>query len=447
MNRRRLVALFGAAAISATLLVAACGDSTTDGATDGPGSGPDSAEVDAAADDRTTIDAADAADAADAFDPFAFDASFYPTFPDPDGGAAMQITLGDNRSCAVLAEPGDAGGKLECWGDNTDGTLLGKPLVMPLDAVLESPRALTLLHVAEMQLGGEACARTANGNVYCWSASALPTAPIVTNAKAITTGTDHSCALLADGRVTCWSGKDNWNASPQVGVTPKPTPNLVATAVVAGEGVTCAIRASDHKVVCWGAGDDGAGGTVGCAAPCELKPLVFGADDASALHVPDHELRINRQSLCGLDSANILWCGSLYIVNPAIGLAYAGSELRDGKDGGLPLASLAQGPSTSCGIAEDPVTHARRVVCWGANPNGAAGAPPAVPVVDIRSPATIAGIASPVEVSVGDHHACARESSGVVKCWGGNDLGQLGLGAIQPDQALFTAVPVSGLAP
>jgi len=33
-----------------------------------------------------------------------------------------------------------------------------------------------------------------------------------------------------------------------------------------------------------------------------------------------------------------------------------------------------------------------------------------------------------LEVSVGAHHSCARLPDGSVKCWGGNDLGQLGLG-------------------
>ena len=55
----------------------------------------------------------------------------------------------------------------------------------------------------------------------------------------------------------------------------------------------------------------------------------------------------------------------------------------------------------------------------------------------------VAKLADATEVRLGEHHSCARRTTGQVACWGRNDGGQLG-GATQSDWS--TRIPVKDLA-
>ena len=48
--------------------------------------------------------------------------------------------------------------------------------------------------------------------------------------------------------------------------------------------------------------------------------------------------------------------------------------------------------------------------------------------VERITPATVDVLGGAVSLAGGIHHACARMQSGGVRCWGGNDSGQLGDG-------------------
>ena len=56
---------------------------------------------------------------------------------------------------------------------------------------------------------------------------------------------------------------------------------------------------------------------------------------------------------------------------------------------------------------------------------------------------TVLGVSEAVQVVAGNHHACARLSSGGVSCWGYNGAGQLGVGTSVEN--LPKATPVVGL--
>ena len=96
----------------------------------------------------------------------------------------------------------------------------------------------------------------------------------------------------------------------------------------------------------------------------------------------------------------------------------------------LVVLKVALGVSHACALLTGG-----KVKCWGTNLSGqlglgdvlARGDQPgemgaALPFVDL-GPGQVA-----VELSLGGTHSCARLVGGQVKCWGGNDYGQLGLG-------------------
>jgi alpha-tubulin suppressor-like RCC1 family protein len=90
---------------------------------------------------------------------------------------------------------------------------------------------------------------------------------------------------------------------------------------------------------------------------------------------------------------------------------------------------IACGGAHSCVIFDDG-----RVQCWGKNASGQLGVGDrrdrgvdpddmgrALPFVDL-------GRREPIALALGSRHSCALIEGGWVKCWGENDLGQLGLG-------------------
>lgn len=57
-------------------------------------------------------------------------------------------------------------------------------------------------------------------------------------------------------------------------------------------------------------------------------------------------------------------------------------------------------------------------------------------------PATVVGVARAAQIAVGREHGCARLEDGTVRCWGRNDVGQLGNGTLVGSNI---AVAVRGL--
>ncbi|HEU4406888.1 MAG TPA: hypothetical protein VFS43_16595 [Polyangiaceae bacterium] len=91
------------------------------------------------------------------------------------------------------------------------------------------------------------------------------------------------------------------------------------------------------------------------------------------------------------------------------------------------VVTIALGSNHSCALLADG--HGR-VVCWGSNARGQAGAAVekggqtyAPVVVEATGHADLTDVA---QLSLGDEHSCARLTDGHVKCWGSNASGQLG---------------------
>lgn len=72
------------------------------------------------------------------------------------------------------------------------------------------------------------------------------------------------------------------------------------------------------------------------------------------------------------------------------------------------------------------VLNSGALKCWGSNSFGQLGDGT---TIDRPTPVDVSGLSSGVmDVSLGSTHTCALKSSGAVRCWGNNTLGQLGNG-------------------
>jgi cysteine-rich repeat protein len=325
---------------------------------------------------------------------------------------AQTVAVGQSFSCALLE-----GGSVKCWGHNEDGELgQGTSDDRGDDAgeMGDNLKAVDLgpSHTARAIGAGNfhACALLDDNTVKCWGynaygqlglghthsigdqpgelGAALPAVPLGSNrfAKAIALGRFHTCALLDDASVKCWgsneSGElgndDTHNLGDQVdelGDNLKPVDlgaGHGAHAITAGDSFTCALL-DDATVKCWGDNSYG-----------EL-----GLGDLTARGLPTGPL-----------------------------------ELGTGRS----AQSIAAGAHAVCAILDD-----NTVKCWGEGPLGVGDSytygdeakemGDYLPVVDLGQNAHA------TQITVGQSYMCAFLNSGVIKCWGLNGEGELGLGS------------------
>ncbi|MBS2018281.1 MAG: hypothetical protein JST00_35755 [Deltaproteobacteria bacterium] len=274
------------------------------------------------------------------------------------------------------------------------------------------------------------------------SSSDGQTTPSSTSAK-IGTGEQNTCAILDGGGVKCW-GSD---AAGQLGqargdykneLAPKPLAPIdlegrKAVSVGAGKEHACALF-DDGKVKCWGnntlGGALGIGGNFGSAG---------GSANTMGANLPVVELGGKAVALtvgtlhnCALleDGTAKCWGNN---DGGALGMASTDDYWTPGRaiDAGAKIKMISAGYRYTCAVLEDGILK-----CWGDNVTGTLG------LGDTENRAnkpgqTVAALPAVdvggkvVSVSAGYYHTCALLEGGKVKCWGSNRSGELGQGDIE----------------
>ena len=197
------------------------------------------------------------------------------------------ISAGNAQTCAL-----QAGGGVECWGDNFAGQLGNGTTTGSLVPVAVSGLSSG---VSAISAGSNyTCALTSAGGVECWgdntygqlgngttTDSSVPVAVsgLSSAASAISAGGNHTCALTTAEGVQCWGS----NSSGQLGdgtTTNRYVPVAVSglsngvSAVSVGQNHTCALT-SDGGVECWGSNSSGQLGN-GTATDSSVPVAVSG---------------------------------------------------------------------------------------------------------------------------------------------------------------------------
>jgi alpha-tubulin suppressor-like RCC1 family protein len=271
-------------------------------------------------------------------------------------------------------------------------------------------------------------------------------------------GGEASCAVVADGTVWCWGSNEfgqlgtldagetctfiNGDASIPVpcGTVPRRIEQLPsAIAVAAGTKSACAV-AADRSVWCWGWNQGGVlGHSPANDLPCEDRAELFpdggelppvpckatpqeveGIGDAAAVAV-------SYDVACARTTAGAVWCWG-HGENGQLGDGAGTTSSTPVQVQGLPddIVQIANGLYAQAVLA---VSRDGGAYAWGDN----LIEEPKSLVAHPLSGGGGALLVDVAEVHAGNNFACVRHGDGRVRCWGYNEVSELGRGACDND--------------
>ncbi|MBX3717763.1 MAG: Ig-like domain repeat protein, partial [Burkholderiales bacterium] len=338
-----------------------------------------------------------------------------------DAGVSAIVARG-HHSCAVVS------GALKCWGWNYyhqlgDDTTTNRPLPNPVPGLASG--------VAGVAAGEHhSCAFTTGGAASCWGentygqlgdSTATPRAhPVAvtglgSSVSAMAGGRYHTCAIVA-GAAMCW-GQGGGGQVGDGGTSNRTAPTAVlglgsgVTAIAGGENHSCALI-TGGGMKCWGlntSGQIGDGWRMHRLAPVTVAGL---PETVTAF-------ALGLEHSCALTGGGAVKCWG----NGALGQLGTGTSAKQPvavqvTGLGAGVTAITAGHYHTCALVSGGVK------CWGHNGAGQLGDNSTSTRYE---PVDVSGLATGV-VSIGAYyvHSCAVTSTGLVKCWGYNEHGQLG---------------------
>ena len=306
----------------------------------------------------------------------------------------------------------------------------------------EVTNAQTICSGTDPQMGGailkvatflnQSCALVSNQSVQCWGRAAdgsdASPAPLTVSGIHKALDLAAGCALSEDGLVRCWEGLDG---------SPRAVPNLVGAKAIAGAAThhMCALM-EGGAVKCWGRNDAGQLGSGNYVDTSE--PLAVIESDGTELRGAT-SVKVGLYHTCATIEDGTARCwgwnglGQLGAVESEFSSRAVKVKLDETGSDLVGVKELALGYGHSCALLDD-----KSVKCWGTNEVGQLGQ--AAETVSSAYPVDVPlesgfGVSA---LDAGYGHTCAANESGQVRCWGWNVYGQVG----SATAGRFSATPV-----
>lgn len=340
--------------------------------------------------------------------------------------------LEDGTSCGGGRVCADGSCKVGCWVNGSllnEGQSVSCSATGSLGTCASGTRTCTsgqLSNCSIQPASGDTC--TIGNDDNC-NGTPNDTACKVTR---IATGGNHTCAVLSDGMVRCWGE----NGSGQLGdgsTTFSSKPVLVrglrnVASVTAGANNTCALI-SDGSLNCWGDNSGGQLGTMPSSTPYSSLPVALSPTTSA----PASAVAVGTAHICYVvkSDGTVRCLGQSSYGRLGNGTTTTGPVTTPVTVTGLSnVASISAGYSHTCVSLTD-----LSVRCWGQDNLGQMGdggstTPASTPVIikDHGYPMSI--MISVVSGPSGDH-VCSLRNDGEAVCWGRGSSGQLGDGVIR----------------
>jgi alpha-tubulin suppressor-like RCC1 family protein len=342
----------------------------------------------------------------------------------------IAVSAGVYHTCALTSSGG-----VKCWGYNYDGQLgdgTDTSRLKPVDV-----KGLTSGMIAINAGGYHNCAVTSEGDVKCWGdndygqlgdgttidrQTAVPVNELSNGMKVVSAGSYHTCANTSGGSVKCWG--DNEYGQLGDGTTTQVTTAVNVIGLDSGVGevsadyqYTCALTETGG-VKCWGDQYNGLSGdwpNTSGSTPVDVDGLTSGVKAIST----------GQYHTCAITTTGGVKCWGYNGYGQLGNGTTEGSLTPDFVDGftddGEDAIAISAGVDHTCAL-----TSAGVVKCWGSNAFGQLGVD-VVATPSSNTPVDVVGLASGVDaINAGTYHTCALTNNGGIKCWGNNQYGQLG---------------------
>ena len=339
------------------------------------------------------------------------------------------------HACAL-----DTSGAAWCWGNNRQYALGDGTNVIRRTQPARVAGDITFTNITST--AGTVCGLAVDGDIYCWgggwsqlgngtnNSSNTPVRVSSTKKfRSVSAGNNHVCAVTTDDEAYCWgnnpngqlgngeSGNGNWGAADK-NVPVKIALSEKVQAISAMTGGACVLTVR-RETYCWGTNGSGQVG-IGTTTNFEPTPKkVLGGYEFEALAG-------GGDNMCGQLSTGTVYCWGN---NNYQMLGGSGNTLIPVATvfGGVPLRSIAIGNEHLCGTTADGSAY-----CSGSNDWGKLGVALTSTSSGQSSTPLQVSVGGPVSVIVpGEGATCAILRSGGARCWGTNDVGQLGTGTEQ----------------
>lgn len=391
----------------------------------------------------------------------------------PLGEKAVQLSLGSYHTCAILES-----GSLRCWGYGYDGQLglgnIGDIGGVANKSILSvSPIILNSIPTQVAAGNVHTCALFENKKIKCWGNNIfgqlglgrpvlnhelpidLPYVDVGGEVKVVQVMNNRTCVTLIDNSFKCWGDNDfnypilGYNQVYKLGddesiITQLPVSvGSPVTDISVGRFHTCVVLAAG-KVKCWGENTN---------KNLSSSTSNFIGDDGKISQLGFINSNFDIQSLtsnsytghfCAVTFGQNVRCwGTSY--SGALGVNQSYVDINNAQDL-LPIndkvIQVATGEKFSCALLNTGL-----VKCWGANNKGQLGRGDTVAVTNASSATTVSLGEQASQISAGYDYVCARTVSNKIRCWGNNDYGQLGIGNTQTigDNELPSAISAVNL--
>ena len=283
----------------------------------------------------------------------------------------------------------------------------------------------------------DACVLRADGGGKCRDLNGAPVEVmgVSSGIDAIVGGAIHKCVVTMTGAVECWG----YNGAGQLGNGTKTDSLLVPVKVTdlssgvlrvaAGMSHSCAVTTTG-AVKCWGnnsVGKLGNNSTTQSLVPVDVAGLSSGVLAIAA--GPDQTCAVTSEG--GVKC----WGGNSFgqLGNNSTTKSLVPVDVTGLSTG---VVALAAGWSHTCAL-----TSAGAVTCWGDNQYGQLGNDT---TISSLVPVEVDGLSSGVvALSAGAGFTCALTNVGAVKCFGGNEHGELGNNTTTNSKSPFDVVGLS----